>query len=260
MRLDPSLERATSEPDEDLGPAVDRLEGRRVDDPRPAGDRLEAPRPLALEARPGHPQPERRFRAAPRGSRRAPSRAAGPAASARCGWWRPPARTGPRDPGAARGRAMSTRTGHGATPRPSVAWPARTPAARPAGRRAGGRRHAGSRPRGQDGRPSTSDADRVPDRLHLEEDGDPLGTLGGPVVEPVEARLVDGRRPARQALDVIGGELLGLEPERRRARPTCRARRRRRARPAPGPALPCGRSGCSRRRPARRRSRAPRSG
>ena len=32
-----------------------------------------------------------------------------------------------------------------------------------------------------------SDPDRVPDRLHLEEGGDPFGALGGAVVEPVEA-------------------------------------------------------------------------
>ena len=74
----------------------------------------------------------------------------------------------------------------------------------------GGRRRAGIRPRDRDGRPS-SDADRVPDRLHLEEGGDPFGALGGPVVEPVEAGLGDRRRAPREALDVVGGEQLGLE-------------------------------------------------
>ena len=58
---DESAEGATAEADEDVGPAVDRFERRRVDDPRPAGDRLEAPGPLALEAGAGHAQPEDRF-------------------------------------------------------------------------------------------------------------------------------------------------------------------------------------------------------
>ena len=35
MRLHPSLERAPAEADQDVGPAVDRLEGGRMDDPLP---------------------------------------------------------------------------------------------------------------------------------------------------------------------------------------------------------------------------------
>ena len=76
---------------------------------------------------------------------------------------------------------------------------------------AGDHRHVDSRPRGQGGRPSSSDADRVPDRLHLEEGGDPFGAFGGAVVQPVEAGIGDPARAARQALDVVGGQLLGLD-------------------------------------------------
>ena len=67
-----------------------------------------------------------------------------------------------------------------------------------AGRRGDGRRVAGSRPPGRGGPPS-SDPDRVPDRLHLEEGGDPFGPLGGAVVEPVERASVTvvGRRRRR---------------------------------------------------------------
>ena len=50
-----------------------------------------------------------------------------------------------------------------------------------------------------------SGPDRVPDRLHLEEGGDPLRSFGRAVVEPVEAGLADARRAAQQALDVVGG-------------------------------------------------------
>src|SRR3954454_4688063 len=39
---------------------------------------------------------------------------------------------------------------------------------------------------GQIARAAASDADRMPDGLHLEPGRDPLGPLGGAVVEPVE--------------------------------------------------------------------------
>src|SRR3954453_13795716 len=55
-----------------------------------------------------------------------------------------------------------------------------------------------------------SAADRVPDRLHLKEGGDPFGALGCGVIEPVEPGFGDPCRAAREALDVIGGEELDL--------------------------------------------------
>src|SRR6266545_3058887 len=116
--------------------------------------------------------------------------------------------------GEARETARSMPTGRGATPTPFAARPARTPGARPGGRRGGDRRRDGTRPRGRGGLPSVSDPDRVPDRLHLEEGGDPLWTFGCAVVEPVETGLVDARRAARETLDVIGRELLRLEAHR----------------------------------------------
>ena len=79
-----------------------------------------------------------------------------------------------------------------------------------------------------------SDPDRVPDRLHLEEGGDPFGTLGGAIVEPVEAGVGHLRGPAQDALDVVGGEQLDVRCACRRGRPTCRSRRRPRGRPGPG--------------------------
>ena len=41
-----------------------------------------------------------------------------------------------------------------------------------------------------------SDADQVPDRLHLEEDGDPFEAFGGAIVEPVEPGVGHATRTA----------------------------------------------------------------
>src|SRR3972149_9196250 len=69
-------------------------------------------------------------------------------------------------------------------------------------------------------RADPSHPDRVPDGLHLEEGGDPLGSLGGAVVEPVEAIRGAGAtgRPS-DALHVLHGEILGLLLELRRDTP-----------------------------------------
>ncbi len=110
------------------------------------------------------------------------------------------ATTGRRARAAAPGIARPTRRDRGAPPRRPAAGPGRRRVARPPARRAGGRRRGDTRPRGPDGRPSSSDADRVPDRLHLEEGGDPFGAFGGAVVEPVEPRVrrsPRGRRDRR---------------------------------------------------------------
>ena len=58
-----------------------------------------------------------------------------------------------------------------------------------------------------------SDPDRVPDRLHLEEGGDPFGALSGPVVEPVEASIDRAGGSARQPLDVVCGHELDVGPQ-----------------------------------------------
>src|SRR3954453_13707077 len=59
-----------------------------------------------------------------------------------------------------------------------------------------------------------SDADRMPDRLHLEERRDPLRSLRAPVVEPVEPGVGHPRRPPRHALDVLRRGLLRAHAQR----------------------------------------------
>src|SRR4029453_7800594 len=49
---------------------------------------------------------------------------------------------------------------------------------------------------------ATLHPDRMPDRLHLQEGGDPFRPLGSAVIEPVEACLGHGCRAAKHALDV----------------------------------------------------------
>ena len=45
----------------------------------------------------------------------------------------------------------------------------------------------------------------MPDGLHLQERGDPLGSLGRAIVEPVEAGVSNAGRSPRDALDAVGG-------------------------------------------------------
>src|SRR3990170_4215363 len=67
-------------------------------------------------------------------------------------------------------------------------------------------------------RPGGSDADGVPDRLHLQEGGDPLGALGGAVIEPVDALTTAAWRPGH-ALHVLDGRLLDSRDHLRRHAP-----------------------------------------
>ena len=186
-------ERRPTEPDQDPGPAVERLERRRVDHPRPAGHRFELPAPLAVEPRRRHAQPEAGVRARLEALDAGRRRGAGRAGRGPSGSWPPPARSARPARDRSSGKSAVRRTpDRGGSPRRSAATRGRRRAARRPVRAAVVAGVAGSPPPDPVGPPS-SDPDRVPDRLHLEEGGDPLGALGGAVVEPVEAGVGDRR-------------------------------------------------------------------
>ena len=198
MGLDTCLERPATEAHEDVRPAVDRLERRAVNDPGPAGDGFEPPAPFALE-----PEPVTRNRKIDsgrllRGSPPGPSSRSSPSRARAVRVARRPATTVRPVRAATPGTTSPRPSDRAGGPHRPAATPGRTPAARLVDRRAGGRRPDGSRPQDQDGQPSRSHPDRVPDRLHLEEGGDPLGALRGSVVEPVEPRIADAARGRRE--------------------------------------------------------------
>ena len=194
------------------GPAIERLEGRGVDDARPAGDRLEPPAPFAVEAgavtRSRKRESGRASRLSTRASSRSsPSRARAERVVAAAGQV---GAAGPKRQ--LREERRSSRPDRGGSPRRSAAWRGRRRGARPAVGADRSVAAAAGSPSRRSRQPSSA-ADRVPDRLHLEEGGDPFGTFGGGVVEPVEAGLGDRGRAAQEALDVVGGERLDLRPQ-----------------------------------------------
>ena len=197
MRLDPVA--SDARPSRTRMP-VQRSNGSkvaRVDDPRAAGDRLEPPAPFAVEARGGHAQAEAQIGACLEAldpGVLAQQARAGPGRPRRRG--RRPGWSGRSEPelGKERGRRGRDR---GASPRRSAAWRGRRRGVRPAPRSGRSALSAPPTPRSTASRLPSSAADRVPDRLHLEEGGDPFGSFGGGVVEPVEAGLGDRRRSAR---------------------------------------------------------------
>ena len=204
-----------------------------MDDPRPARDRLQAPAPLALEARAGHTQAEARLGSSLEAldlRRVAQQAEAGPG---RSGSWRPPARTARPGRAAAPGRGPRSAAGSWSVAQTvrgdawtntrrstsrSAAGVAGTAASRPPGpgRTAMVCRRSGARPSSSRGR-RRSIRDARTARSSSQS----------------KRASATRRRSAREALDVVGGELLGLECASRRGRPTCRGRRRRRGRRGP---------------------------
>src|SRR4051812_12127998 len=57
------------------------------------------------------------------------------------------------------------------------------------------------------------DPDRMPDRLHLEERGDPLRTLARSIVEPVEAGIGGAGRAACDPLHALRGRELRVRAQ-----------------------------------------------
>ncbi len=104
-----------------------------------------------------------------------------------------------------RERARPGRPGHGRSPRPARRAPGCRSGARARRVAAQASERASVTCSGR-----RSGADRMPDRLHLEEGNDPLRALGGAIVRPVERRVGDPARPASDPLDRFG---------RRRSRP-----------------------------------------
>ena len=212
-----------------------RLERSRVDHPRPAGDRREPPAHSISKSGAEIAQAERRLRPglealdAGRVAQQPETDVAGPGRS----------RGRPRRrPGGATARGRGGVEGRVVERRPDPSRRGLHEDA-PLDRRRSACRFAATRHSAAACPTAISDPDRVPDRLHLEEGGDPLGALGGAVVEPVEAALGDARRAGAARRLTSSAASSSTSVRRSSGTPQSRARRRRRGRRGPARAPPC---------------------
>ena len=181
MGFDAGLERAPPEPDEDVGPAIERLERRGMDHPRPTGDRLQPPAHSLSNPEPVTRSRKRDSGRASRLSTRASSRSSPRRVLAvpRRRRGRPRRRRRPEPE--LREQRRGSPPGRGASPRRSAATPARRRVARPGvaaqviagtakadlGVRTDGhrvRRRSGARPSSSRGRRRSIPVARRPDR------------------------------------------------------------------------------------------------